>query len=98
MYLSRLEQGIMTSSANSTASDSDMGVVAVERFSTYHAGTAETRGLFQHDYAHDSEGSSHGNLPREIGLPSRISKVHPCENDGENLKVVQVNYDGLAQL
>jgi len=77
----------MTSSANSTAaSDSDMGVVVVERFSTYHAGTAETRGLFQHDNAHDREGSSHGNLPREIRLPSRISKVHPCEKDREKFK------------
>jgi hypothetical protein len=79
----------MTSSANSTASNSDMGVVVVERFSTYHAGTAETRGLFQHDNAHDRECSSHGNLPREIRLPSRISKVHPCEKDRENLKVAQ---------
>lgn len=84
MYLDRLEEAIMASSANSTASDSDIGVVVVERFRTYHAGTAETRGLFQHDYAHDRESSSHGNLPREIRLPSRISKVHPCEKDMKN--------------
>jgi hypothetical protein len=54
--------------------------LGVERFNTYHIGTAETRRLFQYNYAHDREGSSHSNLPREIRLPSRIREVHPWQD------------------
>lgn len=90
MYLSSLEEG------NIDKRQLNSKWLGMERFSTHRTGTAETRRLFQHNYAHDREGSSYGDLPRKIRLPSRISEVHPCERDGANLKGVQVNCNGLV--